>query len=418
MSDAQPIASGPSHLLWRYTVCLSFSLPGRRLCEIEAQGASLTKLHQLPVSHDANPVPNTFGIVLHFLAEMLVNSCFPQLNCVDGGLFHHIFLLTPQASDPMTLSLKKSCFLAVTLVLSLVNSASEAAIIDVGDLIVSDFTSGVLFKIDPVSGVQTVIASGGGLVNPHGIAIESAGTILVAERSSQSLLRLDLVTGIQTTVSSGGNFVNIIDVELEANGDILVSDAGANAIFRVDPVTGVQSTVSSGSFVNNLLRGMAVESNGNILALNNNVLRIDPVGGGQTLLASGSNFQASANIVVEASGTILVVDRSAFSLLGGIIRVDPLSGAQSVVSSGGNFVDPFGLALEANGQILVGDFTTNSVYRVDPISGVQTLLSTGGFLADPLDMEISQVTVAVPEPSALTLTIALLGIGLCWRKRA
>ncbi len=322
-------------------------------------------------------------------------------------------LLTPQANDPMTLSLKKSCFLVVILVFSFVNSTSKAEIIDVGDLIVSDFTSGVLIKIDPVTGVQTVIASGGSLVNPHGIAIENSGTILVAERSSQSLLRIDLLTGTQTTLSSGGSFVNILDVELEANGNILVSDAGANAIFRIDPITGAQTTVSSGGLVNSLLRGIAVESNGDILSVNNNVVRINPLNGSQTLLAFGPNFQASANIAVEASGSILVVDREAISTAGGIIRIDPVSGAQTVVSSGVNFSDPFGLALEANGQILIGDFTKNSVYRVDPNSGVQTLLSAGGFLANPFDMEVSRVTVAVPEPSTFVLTFALLVFGIC-----
>ena len=298
-----------------------------------------------------------------------------------------------------------------------IGTQAKALSLQAGDVVVSDYTSGAIFRVNPVTGIQTMISSGGGLVNPHGIAIESSGSILVAERSSQTILRINPVTGSQTTVSTGGSFVSIVDLELEASGQILVSDVGSQAIFRVDPVTGVQSTVSSGVNLDNLLRGIAVESNGDILAVNNNVVRIDPVSGLQTVIASGSNFQASANITVKASGNILVADREAFTPLGGVIRVDGVTSTQTAVSSGGNFVDPYGIAVETNGQILVSDYTTDSIYRVDPVSGVQSLVSSGGFLADPYDIEISHVTV-VPEPSTFILAaLGLLSLGMTRRRR-
>lgn len=308
--------------------------------------------------------------------------------------------------------------LGVILFFSLV-SRGNAAIIDVGDIIASDFTAGHLLKIDPVTGVQTVIASGGGLVNPQGFVVENSGTILVVERSSQSILRVDLSTGQQTTISTGGSFVNILNVAVEASGQLLVSDAGGTAsIYRVDPLTGIQTLVSAGGNLSNLLRGIAVDATGDILALNNSVVRIDPVTGAQAVLSSGPNYQASANIVIESSGDLLVVDRSAFSLLGGLIRVDPTNGNQTVLTSGGNFVDPFGLALEANGKIIVSDYTNDEVYRVDPITGAQSILSSAGFLDQALYLDVSHVSVssAVPEPSSFALlalaTTALLGYSL------
>ena len=130
-------------------------------------------------------------------------------------------------------------FSALFIGLQSCTSNANANIISVGDLIVSDYSLGAIYKIDPATGAQTLLASGGLLQHPHGIAIEDAGTIIVAERSTQSILRIDLVTGNQTVLSSGGSFVNFIDVELEPDGNILVTDAGANAIFRIDPITGV-----------------------------------------------------------------------------------------------------------------------------------------------------------------------------------
>jgi hypothetical protein len=70
------------------------------------------------------------------------------------------------------------------------------------------------------------------------------------------VIRVDPATGAQTTVSSGGSFDAPSGIALEADGDILVADVQAFADFlggviRVDPATGAQTTVSSGgSFLN------------------------------------------------------------------------------------------------------------------------------------------------------------------------
>ncbi len=71
------------------------------------------------------------------------------------------------------------------------------------------------------------------------------GDILVADASA-GVIRVDPVTGAQTIVSSGGLLQSIHSVAVEANGDIVVADTGAAAVIRIDPVTGAQSIVSSG----------------------------------------------------------------------------------------------------------------------------------------------------------------------------
>ena len=60
------------------------------------------------------------------------------------------------------------------------------------------------------------------------------------------------MTGLQTLVSSGGSFSNLNGLAIETTGDIVVTDVaafgGSGGIIRVDPVTGFQTTVSSGGF--------------------------------------------------------------------------------------------------------------------------------------------------------------------------
>jgi hypothetical protein len=81
------------------------------------------------------------------------------------------------------------------------------------------------------------------------IAILNAGGL---SRPSE-IIRLDPNTGVQTSVSSGGYFSDTRGIAIESNGDILVADTdsfigggGFGAIIRVDPNTGEQTLVSSG----------------------------------------------------------------------------------------------------------------------------------------------------------------------------
>jgi hypothetical protein len=96
-----------------------------------------------------------------------------------------------------------------------------------------------------VTGLQSVVSSGGSLRFPFGIAIDVNGDLLVADEAT-GILRVDPETGAQAIVSAGSLLSGPRGIAIDANGDILVSDFAARAIFRVDPSTGIQSVVSSG----------------------------------------------------------------------------------------------------------------------------------------------------------------------------
>ena len=230
-----------------------------------------------------------------------------------------------------------------------------------GDILISNYYSfgggPALTRIDAITGEETTVSSG---VASSGMAVEADGDILL---TATEVIRVDPQTGAQTAVTSGGAFVRPEGLALEADGDILVVDGGpyheTGALVRVDPATGTRTIVSSGgSFVDP--SGVAVEPDGMIVVADpeafegsGGLIRVDPSTGAQTTLSSGGSFVDPRAVALEQDGDIVVADASAYPFSppddypekGGLIRVDPASGAQSKVSSSGGFGNPVAIAI-------------------------------------------------------------------------
>ena len=320
--------------------------------------------------------------------------------------------------------------LTVLLFFALVGHAA-AVTLNPGDILVVDPNAfggaGGVIKVDPITGAQTTISSGGAFVDPVGIAIAPNGDIFVTDLNafggSGGVTRVDPVTGAQTPISSGGFFVDPFGIAIEANGQLVVTDVGSPAVIRVHPITGAQTLVSSGGNLS-FPSGITVAPDGNLIVGDANafgsppfntpsnsggaIFRVDPVTGAQTVISSGSPFFDPQGVVLDAAGQILVADQNSFvggsngcgGGAGAIFRVDPATGTKTVITTGmviptgRDFITPITLALDANGQILVADAHspscsgTGAVIRVDPATGVKAIVSTGGLFVDPVGIAI------------------------------
>jgi hypothetical protein len=303
----------------------------------------------------------------------------------------------------------------IAIALPLVGASQVAAVtLTPGDIVIADQGLGdlrgpAIIRVDPTTGNQTIVSSGGLLSVPRGVALDVNGDILVAMRCCgpnviNGVLRVDPTTGNQTIVSSAGNFVAPADLALDANGDILVADF-FNRVIKVDPVTGAQTVVSSGGNFTTI-NGIAIAANGDILISDGDVfnvgpgevIRVNPVTGAQTVVSSGGNFLNPAGIEIAANGDILVANQGFFR--GGvnhIIRVDPVTGVQTVVFSSSSIL-PAAIAFDANDDILAPDFF-DGVIKVDPVTGAQTVVSSGGSFVSPVGIAI------VPSPAVLAVAI-------------
>ncbi|MEX0170628.1 hypothetical protein [Streptomyces sp. LMG1-1-1.1] len=79
------------------------------------------------------------------------------------------------------------------------------------------FVGGVI-KVDPVSGKQTTVSSGGGFDTPAAIAIEADGTLLVTDNKAltrePTVFRVDPVTGEQRVLAMGPPFTYLSGVRV------------------------------------------------------------------------------------------------------------------------------------------------------------------------------------------------------------
>jgi streptogramin lyase len=79
------------------------------------------------------------------------------------------------------------------------------------------------------------------------IAVEPSGTVVVANQNNCNIVRVDPSTGVQTLITSG--LVGLRGIGVADDGQIYVSsDPGsgvASSILQIDPVTGNQTVIST-----------------------------------------------------------------------------------------------------------------------------------------------------------------------------
>jgi hypothetical protein len=206
--------------------------------EIDPVAASFTPL----VTGD--PWSSPLGVAAGKAGHILAADKFAFVGCSTGGT---VFDVDPASGTAIAVL----CLHAHPLDVVLESSDSV--------LIASENTGLVRFS-PPGFPVFRILAAGSAAFNPQAIALASNGVIFAVSRAggastATDIFRIDPVTGAQAGVSSGGLFVDLRGIAVAKNGDVLLTDAQAlpdgagakGAVFRVNPLTGAQTVVSSGN---------------------------------------------------------------------------------------------------------------------------------------------------------------------------
>lgn len=182
----------------------------------------------------------------------------------------------------------------------------QALEIDQGIVFLANGAGRSLSAVDPVTGNQLLISQGGYFSDPVGLSIAPGHFIYLADLNafgSGAVFKVDLLTGAQTVVTSGGFLDQVTDIALDPQGNIIVSEA-IGRLVRVDPSTGAQTLISSGGLLV-FDNGDAVESNGAIIAASyyfgnqpSAVVGVDPIQGNQIALSTGGylDFEGGLSI--------------------------------------------------------------------------------------------------------------------------
>ncbi len=317
-----------------------------------------------------------------------------------------------------------------------VAAGADAGTIQPGDLIVVDRGNGTLDDVNPTTGVSNVIATG--FSNPQGLAINSHGMIFVSDIGTSTIDMVNPTTGVVTTfsgngVGSGPTLDRPFQMAFNSSGTLLVADGqtpngNSTNVLAIDP-NGNRTLVagnngSSNNLFNEFLAGLALDSKGNIYAS-------APTGGTIYHVTVGSATSLSTavsapqGLAFGGNGLLLAVNGNPSNPQ--VWSIDPSNGNASVlanntgIGSGPAFGFLRALTVAPNGEFYTTDVGNNEIFEVNPLNGNRTVVSgsgVGGTTFGALTYGIA-VDPAVPEPSALALSIAALvaGSALVWNRR-
>jgi len=334
----------------------------------------------------------------------------------------------PRVSGPRLVC---ACLLALGALL-LAGRFAQAATIHGGDILVVDSQENKLFRIDPHTGVRTVISDfQNPLQGPVGQSLAGVtlgrGKILVTA-ATVGIYAVDPHTGNRTLVSDftkGAIHGDVFGAAVDASGRVIAnwapSSGAPTSIVRVNTPTDTRVVVSD---LANPAQGdtfdccvayftdLALERSGAIVAGLTwfspvgpaedvgDIYRVDPITGDRSLLSDFTNpaqgvidVVPSTGIAVESCGKILVNSRASSSAPTAtdlLLRIDPVTGHRAFLSDFDNAKQgPLGwrlsgIAVENSraGGIIVGAGNPANraaeptrLFRVNPQTGHRALLS-------------------------------------------
>jgi DNA-binding beta-propeller fold protein YncE len=299
-------------------------------------------------------------------------------------------------------------------------------------------TGAVILRTDPASGSLVEVSRNGPqgtlFQRPYDLAVEPDGSLVVADigvpnRRDGAVIRVDPLTGRQSLVSSGGEFFDPAGIAVAPDGQLYVADNRApdndGAVIGVDPRTGAQTLVTErsgepGRRELDLPFGIAIERDGNLVVSNRvspglvplpcrpvgKVVRVDPVTGVQEEVDNSGHIAWPLGLAVASGGGIVVANECGGN--GGLILVDRLGYGQVPITPNGSqdvLVTPERVAFDPGGALLVSDFNVGAdreggIVRVDPASGAQSLARSGELFNHPLG-----IAAVVNRPPSASLTL-------------
>jgi DNA-binding beta-propeller fold protein YncE len=286
----------------------------------------------------------------------------------------------------------------------------------------------VILRSEPATGSTVEISRNGPLGNlfhePYDLAVEADGGIVVADmgvpnQKDGSVIRVDPVTGRQSLVASGGSFYDPAGIAIGPDGMLYVLDnlAGPNsgAVIKVNPVTGVQQLIASNFTLDptklfDLPFGIAVRPNGQIIVVNRSltgalplgcligvgrVFAVDPVSFVQSNISNLGRLAYPLGVAIDKDGSLVVANECGGLGADGLVRILPGGTQQQITTNNSDDVlqTPERVGIEPAGNLLVSDYSTGpdgdgGIVKVNPSTGEQSAVTTDSLFNHPLGIAV------------------------------
>jgi len=287
-------------------------------------------------------------------------------------------------------------------------------------VVVEDGAPVSLFSYSPAGARLGTITAGGNLTSPEGVVRLGADDYLIADKgvgagANGKVIRV--TNSVQSVVSTGGLLIDPHGIALSPDRKTAYTTGRDGSIVAVTVAGGAQRLLKGTSATDDI-RGVAVTPTGELividsrsLALGSQVLRVNPVTGTLTPIVTGSPLVDPRSILLKPDGDLIIGDTGgagdAF-----VLRIDLPGLAASVIAGGSQFagagnVVPGGLALETSGAIVVSDRNNplpgglGRLLRLDPAGVLSVFVPpVAGQLSEP-----SGVAVVPPKCKGKFATI-------------
>lgn len=308
-----------------------------------------------------------------------------------------------------------------------------------GDILVAVPASGTVLHVDPDTGAQATLASGGDLVNPTDAAMAPDGQVYVVDIEAfgggGGVIRVDPSDGSQTEWASGAPFVEPERIAVLPNGDVVVVDAGANLVVRIDADTQVATPIASTGGASELGMPLSVTiepvgsggTGGDILIGDGDVpdighfgvVRIDASTLAQTVVTSNTFLPVGTTTILDIvvhpdDGATLARTFEVPATMANVVSFDPNTGQPLLVPPIATGTSFGGIEVEADGSYLVtapltGVSRIDANGMLDPVSTIFTpfgLHVVRAVCSDNLDNDGDGLTDFPGDPGCSSATDA------------
>jgi serine/threonine protein kinase, bacterial len=276
---------------------------------------------------------------------------------------------------------------------------------------VTNYVSGVTVSTiagSGVSGTQDGTGAAAQFSNPTGMAIDTSGNLLVTDYDS-GLVRLVTPAGVVTTIAAASNFVDPFASVVSSNGKYYVGtdadNTGAKStmtgtVWLITPVSGAVATpvVVGQGFGRS--RGLAPISGGNLFVVDRTQDVVDQlnVGSGQVSLIAGAaglacyqdgtgtsaQFNSAVGAATMPDGSHVVADggnnRIRRVTSAGVVTTLAGTGAAALVDgpcASAAFNAPRAVAADSAENVYVSDIGNHVIRRISPNCTVETIAGNG-----------------------------------------